>query len=147
VTFCEACGTPLAGSSQGGPPAASHADLLRKIEHLTRALNEALEQQTATSEVLKVISRSTFDLQSVLEHVVESATRLCAATRGHIFRFDGEVLRFAAAYGAWPAFTDYLKRHPTPLGRGSVSGRAAAERRTIHVSDVLEDPDYQMGSW
>jgi len=145
VTFCEACGTPLAGSSQGGPPAASHADLLRKIEHLTRALNEALEQQTATSEVLKVISRSTFDLQPVLEHVVESATRLCAATRGHIFRFDGEVLRFAAAYGAWPAFTDYLKRHPTPLGRGSVSGRAAAERRTIHVSDVLEDPDYQMG--
>src|SRR5262249_29592621 len=88
--------------------------LFKEFEARNRDLTEALDQQTATSEVLKVISRSTFDLQPVLENVVESATRLCAATRGHIFRFDGEVLRFAAAYGAWPAFTDYLKRHPTP---------------------------------
>src|SRR5262249_2446769 len=92
--------------------------LQEKNSALTTAhaqVSEALEQQTATSEVQKVISRSAFDLQPVLENVVESATRLCSAQRGHIFRFDGQVLRFAAAYGAWPEFTDWLQRHPTGL--------------------------------
>jgi GAF domain-containing protein len=120
--------------------------LFKELEARNKDLTEALDQQTATSEVLKVISRSTFDLQPVLENVVESATRLCAATRGHIFRFDGEFLQFAAAHGAWPAFTEYLKEHPTPVTRGSVSGRAAMERRTIHVPDVLQDPEYEMGA-
>ena len=95
--------------------------------------------------MLKVISRSAFDLQPVLESVTESATRLCRGTRGHIFRFDGELLRFAAAYGAWPGFTEYLEQHPARPGRGSVAGRAALERKTVHVPDVLEEPEYEYG--
>ncbi len=119
--------------------------LFQELGTRNTALSEALEQQTATSEVLKVISRSTVDLLPVLETVVESATRLCGATRGHIFRFDGEVLRFAAAYGAWPGFQEYLERNPTRPGPGSVAGRAAAERRPVHVADVLAVPGYEYG--
>ncbi len=119
--------------------------LFKELEVRNRDLTETLEQQTATSEVLKVISGSTFDLQPVLESVIESATRLCGASRGHIFRFDGEFLRFAAAYGAWPGFTDYLERNPVRPGVGSVAGRAASQRRTVHVPDVLKEPDYQHG--
>jgi GAF domain-containing protein len=109
-----------------------------------RELQGSLEYQTATSEVLGVISRSTFDLKPVLEAVVESATRLCGATRGHIFRFDGEYLRFAAAYGAWPEFMTYLETHQFSPGTGSVSARAALERRTIQVPDVLVEPGYEL---
>jgi GAF domain-containing protein len=113
----------------------------------TRLLNdlrESLQQQTATADVLKVISRSTFNLQPVLEALTESATRLCGATRGHIFQFDGEFLRFAAAYGASPEFTDYLKTHLRRPGPGSVARKAALERRTIHVRDVLQEPGYEL---
>src|SRR5262245_46578528 len=73
---------------------------------LVRELKEAREQQTATADVLKVISGSAFDLKLVLEALIESVTRLCGATRGHIFQFDGEYLRFAAACGAWPGFAE-----------------------------------------
>src|SRR5262249_38009047 len=108
-----------------------------------RELQESLEYQTAMSEVLGVISRSTFELQPVLEAVVESATRLCGATRGHIFRANGEYLRFAAAHGARPEFTEYLQTHPSRPGRGGASERAALERRTVHISDISLDPEYQ----
>jgi signal transduction histidine kinase/CheY-like chemotaxis protein len=119
--------------------------LFTELDARNRDLTETLEQQTATSEVLKVISRSAFDLQPVLETVIESATRLCGATRGHIFRFDGELLRFAAAYGALPEFTNYLKTHPVRPGPGSIAGRCAAERRPIHVADVLQESVYEHG--
>jgi PAS domain S-box-containing protein len=119
--------------------------LFKALEARNRDLTETLEQQTATSEVLKVISRSAFDLQPVLETLIESATRLCGATRGHVFRFDGEFLRFAAAHGAQPGFIAYLETHPVRPGQGSAAGQAAAERRTVHVPDVLNDPDYQYG--
>jgi signal transduction histidine kinase len=123
---------------------ANQAVIAIENTRLLNELRESLNQQTATADVLKVISRSTFDLQPVLEALTESATRLCGATRGHIFQFDGEFLRFAAAYGAWPGFTDYLDAHPLRPGPGTVAGKAAFERRTIHVRDVLQVPNYEL---
>ena len=119
--------------------------LLDEVQARTRELQESLDYQTAISEVLGVISRSTFDLKPVLEAVIESATRLSGASRGHVFRFDGEVLKVAAACGAWPGFTEYLEQHPARPGQGSIAGRAAAERRTIHIPDVLNEANYAYG--
>src|SRR5262245_16816931 len=114
--------------------AIENARLFEQLQKRTIELQESLEHQTATSEVLGVISRSTFDLKPVLDVVCESATRLCGASRGHIFRFDGEYLRVAASCGAKPEFMTYL--YPTKPGTGSVARRAALERRTINVPDV-----------
>src|SRR3981189_3408002 len=84
----------------------------KETTRLKRELAEALQRQAATADVLKVISRSTLaskpDLEAVLETLVESAVRLCGATRGHVFRYDGKFLHFAAAYGASPGFSDWL---------------------------------------
>jgi GAF domain-containing protein len=129
---------PKALSHRGAAPARE-----TEVARLTRELNDSLKRETATADVLKVISRSTFDLQPVLETLVESATRLCGAMRGHIFQFDGEYLRFAAAYGAFPGFAEYLESHPVRPGSGSIAGRAASERRTIHSHDVLKETDYE----
>ena len=123
---------------------AAQAVIAIENARLLSELRESLQQQTATADVLKVISRSTFDLQTVLDALVESATRLCGATRGHIFQFDGGYLRFAAAYGAWPGFLEHLESHPLRPGPGTIAGRAAFERRTIHSHDVLQEPSYEL---
>jgi GAF domain-containing protein/CheY-like chemotaxis protein/anti-sigma regulatory factor (Ser/Thr protein kinase) len=117
--------------------------LFQELQTRNKEVTEALEQQTATTEVLKLISRSTFALQPVLETLVENATRLCSAAHGYIFKFDGEALRLAVAYGASPATRRYMEQKPVPVGPGSVTGRAADERRAVHADDVLAEPGYQ----
>ena len=119
--------------------------LFKELEARNRDLTEALEQQTATSEVLKVISRSTFDLEPVLETLIENATRLCGAERGHIWRFDGDLLQWGTDYGATREFRDFMQSHPIRPGPGTIAGRAAAERRAVHVHDVLAEPGYEYG--
>ena len=116
--------------------------LFQELQATNRDLTESLEQQTATGEVLKVISRSTFDLQPVLDTLIENATRLCDASQGLIYRFDGEVLRVGAFYGTSPELREFWKRGELRPGRGSVGGRAALEQRTVHVLDVLADPEH-----
>jgi GAF domain-containing protein/CheY-like chemotaxis protein len=106
---------------------------------------EALEQQTATSEVLQVISRSTFDLDPVFRTLVESAVRLCGAQTGMIFRQVGGVMHLAASDGPNKAFMEYVAAHPIAPGRGAATGRAALEGRTVHILDVEADPEYAYG--
>jgi GAF domain-containing protein len=118
--------------------------LFQELQTRNREVTEALEQQTATSEVLKVISRSTFDLQPVLETLIENAARLCAADQGVIYRLDGELYRLAASYNVSPDFRAFVEQNPLLLqpGKGTVIGRVRLERRTVHIPDILADPEY-----
>ena len=122
----------------------SYANLEHKVEDRTRELTESLDQQTATSEVLKVISRSAFDLQPVLETLIENATKLCGADKGYIHRLHGDVYTIAVSYGASDEFKTFMKEHPIHAsGRETLVGRVVLERRPVHIPDVLADPDYK----
>ena len=121
---------------------AAQAVIAIENTRLLAELRESLAQQTATADVLKVISGSAFDLGPVFETVVENAVRLCEADRGFLFRFDGELLRMAASYNASPELTEFVHRNPIAPGRYSVSARAALERRTVQVPDVQADPEF-----
>ena len=116
--------------------------LLNELRQRTNDLSKSLEQQTATSKVLEVISRSAFDLQAVFETVAESSVKLCGADRAFIFRFDGELLRMMVAFNASQELKEFTAQNPIRPGRNSAAGRAALERRTIHIPDVLADPEY-----
>src|SRR5205823_4972325 len=109
---------------------------------LLSELRESLQQQTATSDVLKVISRSTFDLQTVLQTLIESAARLCDADQGTITRQKAGVFYRAEAYGFPPEFIEMVRDVPVMPERGSMNGRTLLEGKVVHVPDVLADPDY-----
>src|SRR4029077_15556437 len=120
--------------------------LLNELRQRTTDLTESLEQQTATANVLEVISRSAFDLQGVFETVAESSVRLCGADRAFIWRFDGELLRMMVAYNTPQELKAYVAEHPIRPGRDSTAARAALERRTVHIPDVLADPECSFGT-
>ena len=113
---------------------------------LLNELRESLQQQTATADVLKVISRSTFNLKSVLNTLVESAARLCEADTAVLGRPKGANYYFEACYGTSPEFDEFVANHPTQIGRETVSGRVLLERSIFHISDVLADPEYTYGA-
>ncbi|WP_168212864.1 MULTISPECIES: GAF domain-containing protein [unclassified Bradyrhizobium] len=116
--------------------------LFDEVQAKTRDLSESLQQQTATADVLKVISRSAFDLQTVLDTLVESAARLCDADMAAITRRIGDVFYRAGSYGFPEEFKDYVRATPVTPDRRTITGRTLLEGHIVHVEDVLADPDY-----
>ncbi len=123
--------------------AIENARLFDEVQARTRDLTEALQQQTATADVLKAISRTAFDLDTVLETLISTAVRLCEAKYGEIFRRDGDVYRFAASLkNAVPGYVAHEEAAEIRPGRGTLVGRVATERRPVQIGDAWNDPDY-----
>jgi len=116
--------------------------LFDEVQTRTEELSELLQQQTATADVLKVISRSAFDLQTVLQTLVASAVRICDAEKGAITRQKGGVFYRAESYGFSPEFMDYVRGIPVEPERGTAAGRALLEGKAVHIADVRADPEY-----
>ena len=122
----------------------STAELHGQIDLRTRERDEALEQQTATAEVLKIISRSLVDLETVLDTLVETVARLCRADQVYMFHLRHDLWHLVAAWGLSAEAGGFFLTHPFTPGRGSTSGRAALERRAVLIPDVLQDPEYAL---
>jgi two-component system, NtrC family, sensor kinase len=136
-TFCGDCGTSLRATSEGSRPGASYAELQRE-------LSEAREQQTATAEILRVISSSSTDVQPVFDTIVNSAPRLCDATFCILYRFDGELLHLVAHHNVPGDLLELLQRlYPMQPWRQHASGRAIISGAVVEIEDVLSDPEYQ----
>ena len=121
-------------------PVAPDADRVARLES---ELAEAIEQQTATSQVLELMGHSDLALQPVFETVVRHAVRLCGADAGFVHKLDSDRYRLAFIVGGSPAYQDFLQRTPIEMGPGSLVGRVGLERRVVQIPDVLADPDYR----
>ena len=122
--------------------AINNVRLFDEVQAKTRDLEESLQQQTATADVLKVISRSAFDLQAVFDALISSAVNLIGAAHGTIYVRDGETFRIRAHFGVSERFADYLVRNPPAPGMGSASGRVMLTGKVVVIPDILEDKDY-----
>ena len=120
----------------------SYSNLEQKVEDRTTELSNALEQQTATSEVLSVIARSRVDLQPVYQTILGNTTRLCEANIAALFLYDGEVLSTAASYGTTQEYAEHLENSKLRPSGETTTRLAALERRTVHVADLLSDPAF-----
>ena len=122
--------------------AIENARLLNELRQRTTDLSEALEYQTATSDVLKVISQSGAELGPVLDTLVATAARICLAESGFIFRLQDGLCRMVASFGIPPAYKDFQRRNPIAPGRGTLAGRTVLERRVVLIEDAAADPEY-----
>ena len=125
------------------PRSTSIASLEAKVARLHGELNEARDQQRATADILGAISRSKFQLQSILQSVVDTASQLCRADASVIFRLEGEVYRFAAGYSLIPSYMEHERQNPISAGRGTLIGRVAINRQVVQIEDAWTDPLYE----
>src|SRR5215510_14134060 len=141
MKFCGECGAPLQRPQGGAQPAPSYADL-------QRVATEALEQQTATAEILRVISSSPGDIQPVFDVITTNALRLCAASGSGMYVFDGERIHVAALRDIDPVGTDAVRHaYPMPPSRGGATPRAILTREAVYIRDVLKDPEYKLATF
>jgi two-component system, NtrC family, sensor kinase len=125
--------------SKAGLPSAGQET---EVARLTRERDEALEREAATADLLRVISQSAFNLQVVLDTLVQSAARLCEADMASLVHPEGSVYRFLASYGYPQRLIEFMETHPVHLGRGTITGRTVIEGKPVHVADVLADPEF-----
>src|SRR6266853_6635451 len=138
--YCDGCGTPFQHPCEVASPAPSYADL-------QRSLTEAIEQQTATSDILRVISSSSTDIQRVFDAIAERAMTLCHASSSGVLRFDGELVHIVALGNVSPDGAAALRSaFPVAPNTRSASTRAILTCSVVHIPDVLEDPEYGIAS-